>query len=114
MFLLQNVYTDSDLTDPRVHERLMQDVSQLEESIFTLDKRLPEGSILLIDVFYEESENRSTLQTEYYYADRRGRTVFFLETYNAGDMTSTWEVNGPKSYQHLGTCYDLWPIRGYK
>ena len=105
--LLQNIYTDSDLTDPRVHERLMQDVSRLEKSALTLDKRLPKGSMLMIDVFYENSQDQSNLRTEYYLADHSGKTVFFLQFYNAGDMKSTYEVNGPKSYQHLGTCHNL-------
>lgn len=106
MLLLQNVYTDSDLTDPCVCKRLMQDIARLEKFVLTLDKCLPEGAILIIGVFYKEPGDQDTLQTEYYYADRCARTIFFLETYDACDMQCTWELNGAKSYQHLGTCYD--------
>ncbi|KJA18434.1 hypothetical protein HYPSUDRAFT_45294 [Hypholoma sublateritium FD-334 SS-4] len=97
----KNVYTDSDLTDFRVYERLMNDVFRLERLISTFDKPLPKGASLMIDVSYED-DNKGSLQTEYYYADHDERIIFFVHPSNTDDMPCTFEVNGPKSYQHLG------------
>lgn len=97
----QNVYTDSDLTDFRVCERLMNDVFRLERLISTLDKPLPKGASLMIDVSYED-DNKISLQTEYYYVDHDERVIFFLHPHNTDEMSCTYEVHGPKSYQHLG------------
>ncbi len=55
----------------------MQDVSQLEKIALTFDRRLPENSVLMIDVFYENPQDQSNLKSEYYFADHRGKTVIF-------------------------------------
>ncbi|KJA18828.1 hypothetical protein HYPSUDRAFT_69618 [Hypholoma sublateritium FD-334 SS-4] len=97
----KNVYTESDLTDCRVYKRLMNDIFRLERLISTFDKPLPKGASLMIDVSYEDV-NKESLQTEYYYADHDERVVFFLHPSDTYDMSCTYEVYGPKSYQHLG------------
>lgn len=85
----------------------MQDVSQLEKIALTFDRRLPENSVLMIDVFYENPQDQSNLKSEYYFADHRGKTVYFLELCSVIKMNFTYELCGPKSYQHLGTCHYL-------
>ena len=79
----------------------MNDIFRLERLISTLDKPLPKGASLMIDVSYEDG-NEGLFQTEYYYADHDERVIFFLHPSDTDDMPCTYEVRGPKSFQHLG------------
>ena len=97
--LRQNIYTDSDLTDMHIYDRLMNDVTRLEHLLLTYDKPLPSGASLMIDVSYDDERS---LQTEYYYADHNERVIFFLHLTDTDEMPCTYEVKGPKSYPHLG------------
>ncbi len=97
--LPQNIYTESDLSDADIYERLMKDVARLEDLLLTYDRPLPSGASLMIDVFYDDERS---LQTEYYYADHNERVIFFLHPSNTDEMRCAYKVRGPKSYPHLG------------
>ena len=81
-----------------IYERLMNDVTRLERLILTLDRPLPSGASLMIDVAYDDERS---LRTEYYYADHNERVIFFIHHSDTNDWQCTYEVYGPKSYPHL-------------
>ncbi|KJA18463.1 hypothetical protein HYPSUDRAFT_218249 [Hypholoma sublateritium FD-334 SS-4] len=97
----KRVYTDSDLYDPVVYDRLMDEILELECSIQSLHMSMPEKAVLMVDVFYADND-RSCLESEYYYADLTERAVFYLEPLETVHMACMFDLYGPKSIQHLG------------
>jgi len=73
------------------------DILTIERFIQDNDIIIPEQSDLVLNVFYDDGE----LITTYYYAHHPSRTIFFLDQYEAKNMTACWEATGVKTENHL-------------
>lgn len=93
------MYTDSDLYDPEILDRMMDDISRLERLASNFGQSFPENAVLMIDVDHRDGGGFETL---YYYADHDAKAIFFLHPLEAWDVPAAHEISGIRTYRHLG------------
>ena len=60
------IYTDSDLLDPVIYARLMQDVACIEAAIARRGDAIPHNRVVVIEVRYDEDSSHDEMSTFYY------------------------------------------------
>lgn len=93
----QQVFTDADLSDPKILGRAEEVLALLDEFITEHDLPFPESWDLVIDLFYEGEEILAT----YYYVDHRARCIFFLDEFLVESPSGANEVFTLNTYQHF-------------
>jgi len=96
--MMQQVYTDADLYDPKILLQTNEDVEAIRNSS---DSILSESTVIVLHVFYAEDEGHKDLQTIYHLADHERRVVFFLDDVEAEELNAWWEVSNVTSETHL-------------
>ncbi|KDR80111.1 hypothetical protein GALMADRAFT_136654 [Galerina marginata CBS 339.88] len=94
----KRIYTDADLYNSRIFTQLCQDVDTLEHFTSANGITLPEDSDLVIELQHDEDGD---LQATYYYAHHLSRSIFFLDTYEAENLSVWSEAPGATSKSHL-------------
>ena len=94
----QKVYTDANILDSKIFECITDNLAQIGCFLLENDISLPGTSILVTDSYYQED---GSIQSTYYYLDTISRVIFFLDSYQAGDLLTWHEVPGIKSNSHL-------------
>lgn len=99
---LQNVLTDSDLTDPGILRSLIDDVYLLLVTYQLRGILANPRWHLVISTSYLNRLNGST-RSFYYFVDHEARKLFFLDPFKGENLGSVWgEAKGCNSLNHLG------------
>ncbi|KAJ3510030.1 hypothetical protein NLJ89_g4899 [Agrocybe chaxingu] len=93
----KHVYTDADLLDPRILAQVFEDLETIETFILGNNLSLPAGFHLVIDLYYELEE----VKTTYFFVDHHTRSIFFLDLFEAQNLSGWYEAPGSTSQSHL-------------
>ncbi|CAA7270215.1 unnamed protein product [Cyclocybe aegerita] len=91
------VYTDADLLDGRILVQLIEDLETIQQFILNHNLSLPEGCHLVVDLSYELDE----IKTTYFFVDHHTRSIFFLDIFEAQNLSGWYEAPGSTSQSHL-------------
>ena len=116
LFLLQRIYTDSEVYDPEILQQLLADHAQLKASIATFENPFPPTGEFVINVYREDktqeeltaddkTERTEKLSSEYYCVDHATRLIFFLKEFRADWMEAWGEADGVRSAFQLRECH---------
>jgi hypothetical protein len=116
--MTQKVYTDADLFDPEILHQATEDIATIQNCLSNNHVHLSDSIVLVLDVFYAEAEgeeeqgkpkaknsNNKFIQTIYHLADHENRVVFFLDNFEASDLTGCDEIQNVTSETHLRKNY---------
>jgi len=106
--MVQNVYTDADLSDTEILRQTNEDIKTIQSCLNSNDIHLSSSTVLVLDVFYAEVEGgggenpgNKVIQTFYHLADHEQRIIFFLDDFEASNLSGCSEISNVTSETHL-------------
>ena len=111
--MVQKVYTDADLFDPKILRQANEDITTIQNCLRNNHIDLSDSTILVLDVFYvgvegeEESGNPQTrnfdkdIQTTYHLADHDKRVVFSWTTLKLVTLGVAMKIRMSPQETHL-------------
>ena len=96
------IYTDSDLLDPVIYARLMQDVACIEAAVARRGDAIPHNRVIVIEVIYDDDSSHDKISTFYYLVDHTNRSIFYLHEMTVERLV-THDGAKAKSLSNLGT-----------
>ncbi|KAF8155641.1 hypothetical protein B0H34DRAFT_808691 [Crassisporium funariophilum] len=94
----KRVYTDVDLHDPKSLKQITDDLTVIEDFIFSNDVKMPLEYDLVLDL---NTLDDGKIVTDYYYVDHLSRVIFFLDNFETKHLPIWCEVKGVNSVGHL-------------
>lgn len=96
----QKTVTEANLYDQQYYDKAMETITIIEEHIASNDIHLPPNYTLALDINLTQS--KTSLLTDYYFADHDRRIIFFLDDLEAHSNFPIWnEVKGITSLYHI-------------
>jgi hypothetical protein len=101
---LKRLFTDTDMHDQIMRDEI-EDFYNYLQGVLRSDQLsiLSKSYDLVLDIMVTVEEPVKEISWSYYYACHEARCLFWLETYDAGHMTS--EVFGVKSPAHVSALH---------
>jgi len=113
---MQKVYTDANLFDSEILRQTNEDIKTIQNCLNHNDIHLSNSTVLVLDVFYAEAEaeeeeepgkpkaknsGNNFIQTIYHLANHEQRVIFFLDDFEASDLSGCSEIYNVTSETHL-------------